>query len=183
MKEEKFIKVDSAEEFDNMFLYFAYFDYRIALLTKNPEIPPSLKEKDLREAYKKLLNSDNVYAPFEYLVEYEKEHYIAFNFYIPYIKPENELYKIEKKKALKLCQTELFEDVKLFFGNIKIANSLGYGHKFVFLIPTTINENRLHQMEQEIHEKMYQFVSKGVKVNHEKGKNLQRNRSNHQRNV
>ena len=170
---EKIIEIHSAEEFDNMFLHLdsKYFNCRMGLLTNDLEILSSLKEKDLQEAYKKLLNSDNTYTKFEYLVEYEKEHYIAFNCYIPYIKSEDEIYEAEKKEALKLCQTELFKDVRLVFGNLKIGSILGYGHKFLFLIPAAIDENKLHQMENAIYKAMYQFYSQGVK-NHEERKNL-----------
>ena len=170
---EKIIEIHCAEEFDKMFLHMdsKYFNCRMGLLTNDLEILFSLKEKDLQEAYKKLLNSDNTYTKFEYLVEYEKEHYIAFNCYIPYINPENKLYKVEKEEALKLSQTELFKDVRLVFGNLKIGSILGYGHEFLFLIPVTIDETKLHQMEKEIYKAMYPFYSQGVK-NHEERKNL-----------
>ena len=125
---EKIIEIHCAEEFDKMFLHLdsKYFNCRMGLLTNDLEILFSLKEKDLQEAYKKLLNSDNTYTKFEYLVEYEKEHYIAFN-----------------------C----------------------YGHEFLFLIPVTIDETKLHQIEKEIYKAMYPFYSQGVK-NHEERKNL-----------
>ena len=78
---------------------------------------------------------------------------------------------MEKEEALKLSQTELFKDVRLFFGNLKIGSILGYGHEFLFLIPVTIDETKLHQIEKEIYKAMYPFYSQGVK-NHEERKNL-----------
>lgn len=153
---EKLTEIHSAEEFDKI---IKYFNCRIGLLRNDSEILSSLKEKNLQEAYKKLLNSDNTYTIFEYIVEYKKKHYIAFNCYIPYINPENELYEVEKEEALKLCQTELFKDVRLVFGNLKIGSILGYGHEFLFLIPVTIDETKLHQMEKKIYKAMYPFYS------------------------
>lgn len=41
---------------------------------------------------------------------------------------------------------------------------MGYGHEFLFLIPVTIDETKLHQIEKEIYKAMYPFYSQGVKI-------------------
>ena len=45
---------------------------------------------------------------------------------------------MEKEEALKLSQTELFKDVRLVFGNLKIGSILGYGHE-IFISDSSNN--------------------------------------------